>query len=79
MNNIQSELSKEKRTDLETPIKEAINNLPKGKYPGLGGFPVEFYKEYWHKLYLFERCQERMSSSSNNVSVKMAYKNMEIY
>ena len=30
-------------------VKNAIDKLPSGKSPGLDGFPVEFYKEYWEK------------------------------
>ena len=90
LSNIKTKLSKEKQTNLDKPItekeiKEAIDNLPNGKSPGLDGFPVEFYREYWHKIKeLFipfvNDVRERGLSNCKNVSViKLAYKKMEKY
>ena len=91
LNNIKTKLSKEKQISLDKPftekeIEEAINNLPEGKSPGLDGFPIEFYKEYWHKLKeifipFVNDVKERGLSNSKNVSViKLAYKKTgEIY
>ena len=55
LSNIKTKLSKEKQTSLDKPITEreiekAIDLLPNGKSPGLDGFPIEFYKEYWHGI-----------------------------
>ena len=91
LSNIKTKLSEEKRTNLDKPFTEkeietAINNLPKGKSPGLDGFPIEFYKEYWHKLKeifipFVNDVKKRGLSNSKNVSViKLAYKKTgEIY
>ena len=55
LRNVKTKLSKEKQTELDKPftdkeIEKAIEKLPKGKSPGLDGFPIEFYKEYWCKI-----------------------------
>ena len=85
LSNIKTKLSKEKQTSLDKPITEreiekAIDLLPNGKSPGLDGFPIEFYKEYWHRIKeLFvpfvNDVKERGLSNCKNVSViKLAYK-----
>ena len=55
LGNVKTKLSKELRDDLDAPItaeevKKAIDKLPRGKSPGIDGFPVEFYKVYWDKI-----------------------------
>ena len=55
LSNVKTKLSKEDKTNLDKPItekevKEAIDKLPTSKSPGLDGFPIEFYKEYWEKI-----------------------------
>ena len=55
LKNVKTKLSKEKKTELDKPfgekeIEEAIYKLPKGKSPGLDGFPIEFYQNYWYKI-----------------------------
>ena len=55
LRNIKTKLSKEKQTELDKPffekeIEKAIQKLQNGKSPGLDGFPIEFYKEYWYKI-----------------------------
>ena len=55
LKNVKNKLSKEDKTTLdkaftEEEVMNAINNLPKGKSPGLDGFPVDFYAEYWYTI-----------------------------
>ena len=55
LRNVKSKLSKEAKDKLDAPftaeeIYRAITKLPSGKSPGLDGFPIEFYKEYWEKI-----------------------------
>ena len=91
LKNVKNKLTKEKRTELDKPfseeeIEKAIYNLPKGKSPGLDGFPIEFYQNYWDKIKsLFiehvNHVRENGISEGKNVSViKLAYKKTgEIY
>ena len=85
LSNIKTKISKEKQTNLDKPITEreiekAIDSLPEGKSPGLDGFPIEFYKEYWHKIkelfiQFVNDVKERGLSNCKNVSViKLVYK-----
>ena len=79
LNNVKTKLSKEERAGLERQITEkevrdTIDGLRLGKSPGLDGFPVEFYKEYWGKIkHLFmkylQEVRRRGFSDSRNVSV----------
>lgn len=48
-------ISATKRTWLEWPFSEcevmgAINSLCYDKAPGPDGFPMKFYKEFWHEV-----------------------------
>ena len=67
-------------TDKE--IEKAIEKLPKGKSPGLDGFPIEFYKEYWCKIkdifmpYLNYVQQHSLSNDSNVSVIKLVYKKL---
>ena len=91
LSNIKTKLTMEKQRELDKPFTEkeietAIRILPKGKSPSLDGFPIEFYKEYWHKIkehfiQFVNDVKERGLSNSKNVSIiKLAYKkNGEIY
>ena len=85
LGNIKTKLSKEAKTDLDKPItedeiKDAIDKLPLGKSPGIDGFPVEFYKEYWHKIkhlfvkYLLEVKEDGLPASRNVSIIKLIYK-----
>ena len=85
LGNVKTKLSKEARADLDKPIsegevKDAIDRLPMGKSPGVDGFPVEFYKEYWHKIkhlfmgYLREVKGDGLSASRNMSIIKLIYK-----
>ena len=85
LSNIKTKLSKEAKTNLDKPITEeevqnAINKLPPGKSPGLDGFPVEFYKEYWSKIkklfmaYLNEVKIHGLRNSRNVSVIKLIYK-----
>ncbi len=85
LNNVKTKLSKEAKIDLDKPItaeevKEAIDKLPLGKSPGLDGFPVEFYKEYWGKIknlfmaYINEVRNQGLSDSRNVSVIKLIYK-----
>ena len=64
----------------EGEVKDAIDRLPMGKSPGVDGFPVEFYKEYWHKIkhlfmgYLREVKGDGLSASRNVSIIKLIYK-----
>ena len=91
LRNVKTKLSKEKQTELDKPFTEkeiakAIEKLQNGKSPGLDGFPIEFYKEYWYKIkeifmpYL-NYVRERGFSDTRNISViKLVYKKTgEIY
>ena len=91
LKNVKTKLSKEKQTELDKPFTEkeiakAIEKLQNGKSPGLDGFPIEFYKEYWYKIkeifmpYL-NYVRERGFSDTRNISViKLVYKKTgEIY
>ena len=45
LRNVKTKLSKEDKTTLdktitEEEVKDAISNLPRGKSPGLDGFPI---------------------------------------
>ena len=91
LRNIKTKLSKEKQSELDKPVTEveiekAIRCLQVGKSPGLDGFPVEIYQEYWHKIKDFfvpfvNEVREKGLSNRKNVSViKLAYKKTgEIY
>ena len=85
LGNVKTKLSKEAKTNLDKPITEeevinAIKRLPLGKSPGLDGFPVEFYKEYWDKIknlfmaYLNEVKNQGLASSRNVSVIKLLYK-----
>jgi hypothetical protein len=85
LNNVKTKLSKEDRTKLDKPFTEeevfsAIRNLPKGKSPGIDGFPVEFYREYWGRIknlfmsYLNEVKNDGLSKSRNVSVIKLIYK-----
>ncbi len=85
LGNIKTKLSKEAKIDLDKPmtedeVKDAIDKLPLGKSPGIDGFPVEFYKEYWHKIkhlfmkYLQEVKEDGLSASRNVSIIKLIYK-----
>ena len=91
LRNIKTKLSKEQKSNLDKPITteevfDAIKKLPTGKSPGLDGFPVEFYKEYWGKIgdlfmaYLRE-VKEKGFPATRNVSIlKLIYKKTgEVY
>ena len=91
LRNIKTKLSKEQKSNLDKPITgeevlDAIKKLPTGKSPGLDGFPVEFYKEYWGKIgdifmaYLSE-VKENGFPGTRNVSIlKLIYKKAgEVY
>ena len=91
LRNVKTKLSKEKQTELDKPItdkeiEKAILYLQKGKSPGLDGFPIEFYKEYWCKIKgifvpFVNEVKEKGLTDRKNVSViKLAYKKTgEIY
>ena len=85
LRNIKTKLSKEARTNLDEPITaeevfKAINILQSGKSPGLDGFPIEFYKEYWHLIqnlfmaYVNEVLETGISNSRNVSVIKLIYK-----
>ena len=85
LGNVKTKLSKEAKINLdkqitEEEVKDAINRLPLGKSPGLDGFPVEFYKEYWHKIknlfmaYLNEVKDQGLANSRNVSVIKLIYK-----
>ena len=85
LRNVKTKLSKEARTDLDKPITaeevfKAINKLQSGKSPGLDGFPIEFYKEYWHLIqnlfmtYVNEVLETGISNSRNVSVIKLIYK-----
>ena len=85
LNNVKTKLSKEAKTDLDKPITEkeilkAMNNMPLGKSPGIDGFPVEFYKEYWETIkhlfmpYLREVRESGLSPNRNVSVIKLIYK-----
>ena len=85
LRNIKTKLSKEARTNLDEPITaeevfKAINKLQSGKSPGLDGFPIEFYKEYWHLIqnlfmaYVNEVLETGISNSRNVSVIKLIYK-----
>ena len=85
LGNVKTKLSKEAKTGLDKPITEgevrdAIDKLPLGKSPGLDGFPVEFYKEYWDRIkhlfmkYLQEVGEDGLSASRNVSIIKLIYK-----
>ncbi len=85
LGNVKTKLSKEAKDNLDKPMTEeeiidAINKLPLGKSPGIDGFLVEFYKQYWHKIkhifmkYIAEVKKEGLSSSRNVSIIKLIYK-----
>ena len=91
LKNVTTKLSKEAKTTLDKPFSEeevykAIMNLPSGKSPGIDGFPIEFYKEYWHSIhnlfmgYVNEVLEMGISNSRNVSVIKLVYKKTgEIY
>jgi len=91
LGNVKTKLSKEVRDDLDAPItaeevKKAIDNLPRGKSPGIDGFPVEFYKVYWTKInalfmaYVREVKRDGLPSNRNVSVIKLSYKKKgEVY
>ena len=91
LGNVKTKLSKEAKMNLDKPISEeevknAINRLPSGKSPGLDGFPIEFYKEYWDKIknlfmaYLNEIKDQGLANTRNVSVIKLIYKKTgEIY
>ena len=85
LRNVKTKLSKEKQTELDKPFSDkeiwkAIQNLPNGKSPGLDGFPVEFYKEFWCKIkdiFMLHVNYVRLrgfSKSKNTSVIKLLYK-----
>ena len=85
LRNVKTKLSKEAKINLDKPISEeeiknAINKLPPGKSPGIDGFPVEFYKEYWVKIkklfmeYVNEVRDKGLTNSRNVSVIKLIYK-----
>ena len=91
LRNVKTKLSKEKQTELDKPFRDkeiwkAIQNLPNGKSPGLDGFPVEFYKEFWCKIkdiFMLHVNHVRLrgfSKSKNTSVIRLLYKKTgEIY
>ena len=89
--NVGTKLSKEAKTGLDRPmtegeVRDAIDRLPLGKSPGLDGFPVEFYREYWGKIrglfmaYINEVREYGLEGSRNVSVIKLIYKKTgEIY
>ena len=85
LKNVKTKLSKEKQTELDKPfiakeIEDAIYKLQSGKSPGLDGFPIEFYKKYWHKIknifiaYVNDVKQRGLSNCKNLSVTKLIYK-----
>ena len=85
LRNVKTKLSKEDKTTLdkaitEEEVKDAISNLPRGKSPGLDGFPVEFYSEYWYNIkplfmpYIHEVKSLGLSECRNVSVIKLVYK-----
>ena len=85
LGNVKTKLSKELRDELDAPItaeevKKAIDKLPRGKSPGIDGFPVEFYKVYWGKIkvlfmsYVREVKEEGLPNNRNVSVIKLSYK-----
>ena len=91
LRNIKTKLSKEQKSNLDKPITreeilDAIKKLPTGKSPGLDGFPLKFYKEYWGKigdLFMAYLCEVKENGfpATRNVSIlKLIYiKTGEVY
>ena len=53
--NVTKRLNVEERLRLDADIEmseltEALNSMKKGKTPGSNGFPVEFFRCFWHEL-----------------------------
>ena len=82
---VKSKLSKEVSDQLDAPIteeevKKAIDSLPRGKSPGIDGFPVEFYKVYWTKIktifmaYIQAVKRDGIPNNRNVSVIKLSYK-----
>ena len=85
LRNVKTKLSKEAKDKLDAPftpeeIYRAITRLPSGKSPGLDGFPIEFYKKYWHLIhplfigYVNEVLENGISDTRNVSVIKLIYK-----